>query len=305
MVEENYSDLVGFIQKFRDKIHLNSNSHNISNSDLSMYKIGVHAHIYHFDFLDEIFNTFLYFKSDVYFQLTISGDHNKQRYKILQKYLNLKNFDIRFLENRGMDVYPFMKFLLNTKTKKFDYVLKLHTKKNDPRWDSLWRALNFQHLAGNSELIFNNISFLLKNPGINMLGPSTFYKSAKKFMYLNYNSVNRFLNYLNKDDLDLVSDWGFFAGTMFWARPEIFDSLIDYISRFNLLYETSNDLSSSDGTFAHACERIFGLLPLLNNGKVATLDFNSKHNIIQYNCNPKPSLEPITHTLKIYFDNKI
>ena len=84
MVEENYSDLVGFIQKFRDKIHLNSNSHNISNSDLSMYKIGVHAHIYHFDFLDEIFNTFLYFKSDVYFQLTISGDHNKQRYKILQ-----------------------------------------------------------------------------------------------------------------------------------------------------------------------------------------------------------------------------
>ena len=247
MVEENYSDLVGFIQKFRDKIHLNSNSHNISNSDLSMYKIGVHAHIYHFDFLDEIFNTFLYFKSDVYFQLTISGDHNKQRYKILQKYLNLKNFDIRFLENRGMDVYPFMKFLLNTKTKKFDYVLKLHTKKNDPRWDSLWRALNFQHLAGNSELIFNNISFLLKNPGINMLGPSTFYKSAKKFMYLNYNSVNRFLNYLNKDDLDLVSDWGFFAGTMFWARPEIFDSLIDYISRFNLLYETSNDLSSSDG----------------------------------------------------------
>ena len=98
--------------------------------------------------------------------------------------------------------------------------------------------------------------------------------------------------------------WGFFAGTMF-SESEIFDSLIDYISRFNLLYETSNDLSSSDGTFAHACERIFGLLPLLNNGKVATLDFNSKHNIIQYNCNPKPSLEPITHTLKIYFDNKI
>ena len=63
----------------------------------------------------------------------------------------------------------------------------------------------------NSELIFNNISFLLKNPGINMLGPSTFYKSAKKFMYLNYNSVNRFLNYLNKDDLDLVSDLGFFC----------------------------------------------------------------------------------------------
>ena len=173
MVENNYSELVRFIQKFRDKIHLNSNSDNISKTDLSKHKIGVHAHIYHFDFLDEIFDTFLHFQSDVYF-LTISGEHNKQRYKILQKYLNLKNFDIRFLENKGMDVYPFMKFLLNTKTKKFDYVLKLHTKKNDPRWDSLWRTLNFQHLAGNSELIFNNISFLLKNTCINMLGPLLF-----------------------------------------------------------------------------------------------------------------------------------
>ena len=101
-----------------------------------------------------------------------------------------------------------------------------------------------------------------------MLGSSTFYKSANKFMYLNYNSVNDFLSYINKDDPNLLSDWGFFAGTMFWARPEIFDTLIDYISRFNLSYESSNDLSSSDGTFAHACERIFGLLPLLNGGKL-------------------------------------
>ena len=304
MVENNYSELVRFIQNFRDKIYLSYNRDNIDKTDLSNHKIGVHAHIYHFNFLDEIFETFLNFQSDVYFQLTISGEHNKQRYKILQKYLNLRNFDIHFLENRGMDVHPFIKFLLNTKTKQFDYVLKLHTKKNDPRWDSLWRTLNFQHLAGNSELIFNHMSFMLKNPCINMLGPSTFYKSAKKFMYLNYNSVNRFLSYLNKDDLELVSDWGFFAGTMFWARPKIFDALIDYISRFSLLYENSNDLSSSDGTFAHACERIFGLLPLLNKGKVATFDFNSKRNKIQYNYNSLPSFEPITHTLKTYFDNK-
>jgi len=304
-MENNINNLIEFIHNFRKKFNLYSNSNKNSKSDLSMYKIGVHAHIYHFDFLEEIFDSFLNFQSDVYFQLTISGVHNKERYKILQKYLNLKNFDIRFLENRGMDVYPFMKFLLNTKTKKFDYVLKLHTKKNDPRWDSLWRTFNFQHLAGNSEIISNHISFMQKNPCINMLGPSTFYKSAKKFMYLNYNSVNRFLSYLNQDDLELVSDWGFFAGTMFWARPKIFDVLIDYISRFNLSYENSNDLSSSDGTFAHACERIFGLLPLLNKGKVATLDFNSKRNEIQYNYNSLPSFEPITHTLKTYINSKI
>ena len=33
-------------------------------------------------------------------------------------------------------------------------------------------------------------------------------------MYLNYNSVNDF-SYINKDDPNLLSDWGFFAGTMF------------------------------------------------------------------------------------------
>ena len=98
MLENNYSDLIGCIQKFREKIHLNYNIGNIINSDLSMFKVGVHAHIYHFDYLDEMFAFFLNFEPDVYFQLTISGEHNKYRYKILKKYLNLKILTFVFLK---------------------------------------------------------------------------------------------------------------------------------------------------------------------------------------------------------------
>ena len=114
-------------------------------------------------------------------------------------------------------------------------------------------------------------------------------------MYLNYNSVNRFLTYLNKEDLELVSDWGFFAGTMFWARPKIFDSLIDYISRFNL-YMKPVMIYLQVMVHFHMLAKEFLVFYPLNNGKVATLDFNSNQNKIQYNYNPKPSLEPITHT---------
>lgn len=58
------------------------------------------------------------------------------------------------------------------------------------------------------------------------------------------------------DDLQ----YGFFAGTMFWARLDSFDTM--FRCNFSLLaYDIER--GQTNGTFPHALERLFSLVPIL------------------------------------------
>ena len=288
-----------YIQKWKEDF-LQKDSHSERLDYLQVHRIAVHVHLYHFEFFEEIFKRIIMFPFGVDFYITISGEDNKKYYQFLSKHLNLKGFQIGFIENIGMDVYPFVDFLINTRNNNYDLILKLHTKKNNPRSGPAWREICLRNLIGSEDGIMNIISFLVCNVSVQLLGPALLYKSAKKFMYNNYEVVNDFTLETVGEELSDLTEWGFFAGTMFWARPSIFRTLISYLSETSISFESSVGLSSSDGTLAHACERIFGLLPRINNGKVATVEPTGEciNEGVAFNLNPLPSIEPTTFTIE-------
>jgi len=63
----------------------------------------------------------------------------------------------------------------------------------------------------------------------------------------------------------LPSKWGFFAGTMFWTRPELFEKLIS--SKVEI-FSFEKDNRRNDGQLAHALERIFGAIPSIEGKRI-------------------------------------
>lgn len=300
------------MNRFKDYIHkwkeefLQKDSHSECLDYLQAHRIAVHVHLYHIEFFEEIFKKFIMLPFGVDFYITISGENNRKYYQFLSNELNLKDFQVVFIENIGMDVYPFMNFLINTRNNDYDLILKLHTKNNNSRSGPAWRDICLSNLIGSKDGIMNIISFLVSNVSVQLLGPALLYKSAKKFMYNNYDVVNDFTLETVGEELSDLTEWGFFAGTMFWARSSIFRPLISYLSQSSISFASSEGLSSSDGTLAHGCERIFGLLPRMNKGKVATIESNIKciNGGIQFNSNPLPSIEPTAFTLERLSGNR-
>ncbi len=111
-----------------------------------------------------------------------------------------------------MDIKPFLDFLPTIIEKRFDFLLKLHTKKDNPETGAVWRNIMLESLLGNTELIDNIIDTFLSSPKIALIGPELLYKSAKRFMYSNASSLDKILNIVGSN-LDEQNDWGFFTGS--------------------------------------------------------------------------------------------
>ncbi len=99
-----------------------------------------------------------------------------------------------------------------------------------------------------------------------MAGPSLTYLSARQFMYGNEENLARIEDrLLGGYQLD---EWGFFAGTMFWARRNLFEPLLTF-EQVGIKFEPER--GATDGALEHAFERVFGLLPSFRNGSIGLL----------------------------------
>lgn len=163
-------------------------------------------------------------------------------------------------ENGGMDVLPFLTINHDYALWTYSAVLKLHTKNTKTDDDVIFGNLCYESLLSCPKTIQTIVSSLEQDPDVGMIGPEALYRSAQSLMYVNGTKVQDILTILNvKPD---SGDWGFFAGTMFWVRGGLLHSLAQNFSmiREQALLDATVAKSGGDGTWAHAMERIFGLL---------------------------------------------
>ncbi|WP_201218792.1 glycosyltransferase [Pseudomonas sp. S32] len=163
-------------------------------------------------------------------------------------------------ENGGMDVLPFLAINHDYALWSYSAVLKLHTKNTKTDDDAIFGNLCYESLLPSPEVIKNVVSSLEHDPEVGMIGPEALYRSAKSLMYVNAGKVQDVLTTLKiKPSSD---DWGFFAGTMFWIRGGLLRSLAQNFSllKEQAVLDAAVVKSGGDGTWAHAMERIFGLL---------------------------------------------
>ena len=110
-------------------------------------KVAIHAHVFYPDLWPQIFaciSNFLTVCGNSNVCVVVTFPQNFPELKAVIEKSNTANKPIKVIavENRGYDVGPFIDFLNNLDLKKFDYIVKLHTKRNINFW------LNFHYFQG-------------------------------------------------------------------------------------------------------------------------------------------------------------
>lgn len=260
-------------------------------------KLAVSAHLFYPDASIEILQQLKKSSSDFTLFVTHSGTLDSS---IEAELLNLGRLVHRIIvPNYGRDVHAFLKSLQHPEMKQHDYVLKVHTKRGTSEVGEFWRRWLMSSLIGKRHAINRTIKAFDSEPDLVLVGPQSAYISAAKFMYQNQWYVDdisaKLLNYYR------LPDWGFFAGTMFVARRNIFDQFLDLERKhFYFDFETG----SEDGRLEHAFERMFGILPHFYGKKVGLIKDLGDRKIEIIDGVGTPSRTAITATMRELRDSR-
>jgi O-antigen biosynthesis protein len=191
--------------------------------------------------------------------------------------------------NRGWDIGPLLRLLPIIAEEGYDAVCHLHTKKGDSGFAENWRRMGYDGTIADERLVATILAAFETDRALMIVGAESLYKSAAAHQFRNAEIVSALAPHVLAPYFPLA-DWGFFAGTFFWARP----ALIERVAR---VADFGGENGERDGTQAHALERLFGLAAVADGGHVGTVD----HGMLTTAPAPgAPSHEPIINTLALY-----
>lgn len=218
-------------------------------------KLAVIIHAFYLDVLEEFMIEIKKNSAKLQIRLYISVPFGNS--EAARKLLN--SYDIEYIltevQNLGRDVLPFIKLSRMAAKDGFPIILKLHTKKSKHREDGdQWRNELLQKLVGKGAL-FKNHQSILKDQSIGLLCPAGHLVPLKNHWGGNAEHCAKLAARLGFEFEEIV-DMKFAAGTMFFAQTKALLPLL------NLAIDEDDfdeELGQTDGTFAHAVERIFSL----------------------------------------------
>ena len=191
--------------------------------------------------------------------------------------------------NGGWDIGPLFEVLPLLIERGYDVVGKLHTKKGSSGYAAEWRALAYDGMIADEPLVATILSAFTADPALALVGPGSLFKSSAANQFANAELLATLAPMLVAPRYP-STDWGFFAGTFFWART----GLIARVAETCAAVAGPHGGTARDGEVAHAAERLFGLAPLatgarvgvVGDGTLATFDFPGE-----------PDATPLTRTL--------
>ncbi|WP_350006874.1 glycosyltransferase [Vibrio metschnikovii] len=241
-------------------------------------KTAIVVHIYHWDAWQEIATRLKQQTGEYALYLTLDIASSKDKLQQLKKAFPAAK--IRLLPNKGMDILPFLSLIPELINSGYQQVLKLHTKKGITEFGDIWRQNLLDALLSDSHSITNAESAFKSNLTLKLLGPAAFFLSGKKLMLENQAMLELLCNSLLDNSLP-DEDWGFFAGSMFWSRPQIWQKLAYWVNKHQDLFcETYHQ----DGLLVHAIERYFGLACYQYKSQIGLLHpscFNEQQYVLQ------------------------
>ncbi|HAS09972.1 MAG TPA: hypothetical protein DCS55_05535, partial [Acidimicrobiaceae bacterium] len=168
--------------------------------------------------------------------------------------------------NRGRDIGPFLDVLPAVLEHGYDAILHLQTKAGyfhagRLRRDlgELWRGEALDALLGSPERVAAILGAFRTDPAVHEVGPQPHYLALAKYPYHDGGELGESL-------LGATPAEGFFAGTMFWARPDILRPLVEPGTL--TLTSFAEETGANDGALAHLVERLFGHAALADGGVI-------------------------------------
>lgn len=181
-----------------------------------------------------------------------------------------------FVPNRGKDCYPFVRTARVLAACGYTKVLKLQTKKitGDPH-DAQWQLTALDQLVPEDPHLISRVLSLLDLGRAGLVGPERYYlplhasiTHVRDLLWIRLTEVydSSTAEYI----LARQDEFGFFGGTMFWARLDAVQG--HFGSGFN---DFEPEWGQKDGTLAHALERLFSLFPQVDGRDVWQLTAQS------------------------------
>ena len=225
--------------------------------------IGIHAHIFYPDLLP-VFCKYLSnmpFSYDLY----VSVPSDKVRESCLTSFGELKGvgvLEVRVVPNKGRDIAPFV-CEFGAVLQNYDFILHMHSKKSlyNNGMTSGWLEYFLNGLLGSKNQIRRILS-LLRRSNSGLVYPQTF-ERVPAFAHSWLANAYQGQRLLERLGLPATPSWGyldFSAGSMFWARGEALRPLFELGIKLD---EFPSEAGQTDGTMAHALERVVGAFPLM------------------------------------------
>ncbi len=173
-----------------------------------------------------------------------------------------RNALLHTMENRGRDIGPFLSLLPILRAQGITAVLKLHTKKSMHLGsaDHPWLSDILSQLVEEGA-IEKHFLQLQNNQRIGMIAP---YGHVVPMAFYYGDNTEKMLGLVKKWNIpsSLLGSAIFVAGSMFYIRLASIEAML---SQPILLQEFETESGQTDGTLAHAVERMFSLLVYTNN----------------------------------------
>jgi lipopolysaccharide biosynthesis protein len=192
--------------------------------------------------------------------ITIPDQHSDKIDGIKQK---LPAAHIAVVPNCGRDVLPFVQVFKYIENKGYTKLLKLHTKKSPHREDGdVWRNRILDNLLPYNVRTLRTILKCLDDKRTAIIVPSQEYVSLLVNLQATAHHLKRITEKIfgkkaAEEMLRVADEYGFFGGTMFWARLEAIKPVIDNVN----VEDFEPELGQEDTTLAHALERLLNLVP--------------------------------------------
>ncbi|MDR0932608.1 MAG: rhamnan synthesis F family protein [Victivallales bacterium] len=205
-------------------------------------------------------------------QITMCKDDPDLSRKILAEFPDAQ---IRVLENRGYDIAPFIDTVNGVNLDDFDFIVKLHTKRNirecfchvNYRWiyGKRWRRMLLKFISSPTA-VNQTLALFREDPTIGMVGNGDCWIDYERYN-MPYDST--FIAPELKRLGIKTQERGFLSGTMFICRAEIFKPL-----QHKIAFTDFPAVADHRTNLSHAYEMMFGVLVYEN--KLRFSDYRSR-----------------------------
>ena len=187
-------------------------------------KVAAISHIYYPDLCEDIFEVAQNLGDGIDFYVTVSEELTDLVDTIRQRFPNAKIFPV---ENRGRDILPFIEVLKRILPLNYELLVKIHTKKSLHRDDGTsWRKDVFEKLLGSPETVAKAKKAFKQDPALGILGAQGHVLNNRFYKGDDQELVKELAKRLGFN-VNKTAEFPFVASTMFWARPKVFQPLID------------------------------------------------------------------------------
>lgn len=169
---------------------------------------------------------------------------------------------MRTVVNRGRDIAPFLAMLAEIEPLGYDAVCKIHSKKSThledgkgwrPGNGAEWRTEILEELIGTRCNVRNIVNEFRSNLRLGVVGPQRNLMNFTDAIGANERNI---IVLQEKMQIKATRDFSFFAGSMFWFRPQALKLLLALDLTTQDFPEEAGQI---DGTLAHALERMINI----------------------------------------------